>query len=119
MWLNDLEEKLLKVDKCEDLKYLPPTEVENLQLNELGCEADAILVHEEYLLTFKELEMYRPNIGGIILTGQPGIGTTRSFLQKDMSRPAHVLITCKENLFFCFIYCCVSLAWGSPLPTTW
>ena len=76
MWLNDLEEKLLKVDKCEDLKYLPPTEVENLQLNELGCEADAILVHEEYLLTFKELEMYRLNIGGIVLMGQPGIGTS-------------------------------------------
>jgi hypothetical protein len=97
MWRTDLEKRLVEVDECEDLKYLPPTEVRNLQLKALGCNANAILIREEYVLTLKELEKHRPNIGGgIVLTGQPGIGTS---LLQDMGRPAHVFITRREIYF--------------------
>jgi hypothetical protein len=101
MWRQDLDKKLQKVTRGSDLKYLPPTEVNNLQLRELGCYADAILVRKEYLVTFKSLEDHRPNIGGVVVTGQPGIGT--SFLQKDLGYFAHALITCRQiNIFILF-----------------
>jgi hypothetical protein len=76
MWRNDIGEKLRKVTESNDLKYLPPNEVDNLQLRELGCDADAILIREEYTFTSKTLEDRRANMGGTVVTGQPGIGTT-------------------------------------------
>ena len=82
VWQTDLEKKLLKVDKCEDLKYLPPTEVRNLQLKSLGCATETILVREEYDLILKELAKDQPKSGGFVVTGQPGIGT--SLLQTSM-----------------------------------
>ena len=79
MWLNNFEGKLVEVDECEGLTYLPSTEVRDLQLNALGCNATAILVREEYHFTYEELKKHHPNpnIGGIVLTGHPGIGTGR------------------------------------------
>jgi hypothetical protein len=76
MWLNNFEGKLVEVDECEGLTYLPSAEVRDLQLNALGCNATAILVREEYLFTYEELRRHRPNTGGTVLTGQPGIGTS-------------------------------------------
>ncbi len=78
MWGKNLEERLRNVSETNnlnsDLKYLPPDEVDNLRLRELGCDADAILFREEYHLTSKRLEDLRPNVGGVVVTGQPGIG---------------------------------------------
>ena len=91
VWQTDLEKMLHKVDKCEDLKYLPPTVVRNLQLDVLGCDTETILIREEYEFTFKELEKHRPNIGGVVVTGQPGIGT--SLLQTNR---IDVLIMCRK-----------------------
>jgi hypothetical protein len=89
MWRQDLGRRLQDVDRCEGLKYLPATVVDDLQLADLGCEADVILVREEYVFTLNALEGRQKNTGGIVLTGHPGIGT--SLLQKDIC--AHVLIT--------------------------
>lgn len=74
MWQNSLEEKLVNVDGCGKLKYLPPSEVKTLQLKALGCNTNTILVREEYLFTTEKLKEYGPDIGGIILTGHPGSG---------------------------------------------
>jgi hypothetical protein len=82
MWGSNLEERLLNVAGCAGLKYLPPTEVKTLQLRALGCDVNAILFREEYPFTLKRLQDRRPNLGGVVVTGQPGIGT--SLLQKDV-----------------------------------
>jgi hypothetical protein len=45
----------------------------------------------------------RPNIEGILVTGQLGIGTSLvRVLQKNMDRLAHVLKTCRKISFFFF-----------------
>jgi hypothetical protein len=78
MWLDSLEKRLRKVDGYEELSFLPLAEVENLQLKALGCDATPILVREEYLFTYEELKKHHPNpnVGGMVLTGHPGIGTS-------------------------------------------
>ena len=109
MWRNDFS-RLLKADKCNGFKYLPATEVQRLQLEVLGCEAGAILFREEYIFTLKRLEERRPNIGGVVVTGQPGIGMT--YRHGPYSRTHNM----QENLFSYFTYSSISSAWGSPLP---
>jgi hypothetical protein len=75
IWQNDLEKKLPNVAGCKGLKYLPPIEVKDLQLGELGCDVDAILFREEYSLALKKLEVCQPDLGGMVVLGHPGIGT--------------------------------------------
>ena len=89
MWQQDLKSSLKDVDQCEGLKYLPATVMENLQLQELQCNAYFILIHNEYCLTLDTLARYPNTSGGIVVTGHPGIGT--NLLQKD--NLAHILIT--------------------------
>jgi hypothetical protein len=113
MWRNDLVGKLRNVDNCEDLKYLPSADVKDLHLEALGCDAETILVREEYLSTVRELEYRRPNIGGMVVTGQPGTGT--GFTEGHGS-PCSRTHNMQENQFFCFVCSSISLARGSPLP---
>ena len=80
MWQTDLEKRLLDVD---DLKYLPSSEVEDLQLRELGCDTDTILIREEYLFALKELKDCQPKFGGMVVMGQSGIGMSQ--LQKEVT----------------------------------
>jgi hypothetical protein len=89
MWRQDLGRRLQDVDQCEGLKYLPATVINDLQLLQLGCNATAILVREEYSFTLRALEGCHTNSGGIVLMGHPGIGM--NLLRKDYF--AHVLIT--------------------------
>ena len=75
MWNKDLNGRLADVD---DLKYLPTTQVEILELRQLGCSAKAILVRKEYSFTMNALEERQKaqgDSGGIVVTGHPGIGT--------------------------------------------
>ena len=81
MWRQDLGSRLQDVEQCEGLKYLPATEVNNLQLRHLGCTARAILIREEYSFTLEALEGRQDNSGGMIVTGHSGIGT--HLLQND------------------------------------
>jgi hypothetical protein len=86
MWRQDLGSRLQDVDQCEGLKYLPATvvQVDDLQLRQLGCNAKAILVSEEYRFTSDALEgrqKAQNNSGGIVVMRHPGIGT--NLLQKD------------------------------------
>ncbi|KAI0283049.1 hypothetical protein BGY98DRAFT_1093998 [Russula aff. rugulosa BPL654] len=74
MWGNDLRSKLRDVEGIEGIKYLPPHEVDNLQLRKLGCNAEAILIHKEYYFTLNALNGRQNNSGGIVIMGHPGIG---------------------------------------------
>jgi hypothetical protein len=77
MWGTNLDKRLLDVNNCEgfNFKYLPPAEVKNLQLQELGCNVDVILVRNEYSFALETLESCRQdNHPGAVVTGQPGIG---------------------------------------------
>jgi len=74
MWQQDLGSRLRDVG-VDDLKYLPATEVEGLQLRRLGCKAEIILIRNEYLFTMDTLEGRQNNSGGMVITGHPGIGT--------------------------------------------
>lgn len=78
MWQNDIEKKLLDVVGYKGLKYLPLTEVKNLQLGELGCTENPILFREDYSFTLKQLKDRRSNhdFGGMVVLGHPGIGTS-------------------------------------------
>ena len=75
MWQQDLGNILQDVD---GFNYLPATEVERLQLKQLGCDADVILVRSDYIFTMNILKQRRQKkSGGIVVTGTPGIGTHR------------------------------------------
>ena len=82
MWGNDLKERLHNVENSEDLEYLPRADVQDLHLEALGCQANTIIVREEYPFTLKKLDNHRPNIEGMVVTGHPGIDMTS--LQKVM-----------------------------------
>ena len=72
MWQQDLGNILQDI---EGFKYLPTTEVERLQLQELGCNADIILIHSDYIFTMNILKQcYQKKSGGIVVMGT-GIGT--------------------------------------------
>ncbi len=125
MWGKPLESRLLDVGNGEGLKFLPATEVDNLQLRKLGCPASSILFREEYGLTFDILSKHPAKSGGMVVTGTSGIGT--NLLQKDMSPFANALTTCRE--IGLYILCasptpkhqaahCSTIVWAlRPLPS--
>ncbi len=98
MWGKNLDSRLEDVPNGQGLKFLPATEVNNLQLGRLGCTANAILFREEYSLTFDTLGQYTAKSGGMVVTGGSGIGT--NLLQKDMSPFANALTICREISFY-------------------
>jgi hypothetical protein len=117
MWRNNLRKRLLDVPNCKGLKYLRLLD-DLQQLQELWCYSGvaAILVREEYTFTMKRLEYHRPNIGGVVVAGQPGIGT--SSLQKDGGHFAHALITCRQIKFFVLSPASPPQHWEPRRPTT-
>ena len=76
LWLKNLEKMLLDVPAkgCKGLKYLPNTKVDELQLHTLGYNEEVLLVCEEYLIALGALGMKSGTGGGMVITGQPGIG---------------------------------------------
>ncbi len=98
MWRKDLQSRLrdVQVSNGKALKFLPATEVDNLQLQQLGCPAKAILFREEYSSTFDILSKHpaETGSGGMVVTGGSGIGTNPS--PKDISLFANALTICRE-----------------------
>ncbi|KAN0136591.1 hypothetical protein V8E53_005638 [Lactarius tabidus] len=61
-----------------DYRYLTTQKIDELGLRALSYKAKILLVREEFEITYKELKDYNkpPNeSGGVVVTGQPGIGT--------------------------------------------
>jgi hypothetical protein len=64
-------------DSAESFKYLPNEHIEKLQLVDLGYDESVLLVRAEYISAFYELQSRSSSPGrggGIVVTGQPGIG---------------------------------------------
>lgn len=80
MWGKDLEDITEDITpnvtrtSSDSLKYIPRDKVNMLRLRDLGCDAGAILIRDEYRLAVGRLKDRRANIGGAVVTGQPGIG---------------------------------------------
>ncbi|KAI0296293.1 hypothetical protein B0F90DRAFT_1109562 [Multifurca ochricompacta] len=65
----------------KSFNYLPANHLSNLRLNDLGFKEMVLLVRQEYDKAFDVIEETLLNcgtshLGGIIITGQPGIGKT-------------------------------------------
>jgi hypothetical protein len=76
-WGEGLGKILQPVPGC-DLKYLPEEHISSLKLKRLSFDESVLLVREEYEVAFTYLqsqeEMEARFSGGMVVTGQPGIG---------------------------------------------
>ena len=75
MWQCDLDRIEIVVPGRASLKYIPKNVLDNLQLRNLGYNEEILLVRKEYTTVLKKLNKRPDNGGGIVITGQPGIGT--------------------------------------------
>lgn len=68
---------LLEMSDCGGLEYIPEAQVNELGLQDLGHNEKVLLVRHEYISAFDHLTSLSLNdrSGGVIVTGQPGIGT--------------------------------------------
>jgi len=68
---------LLDVPDGSDLKYMPETLVNELGLRDLGYNERCLLIRHEFIFAFNRLTLLSPDDtrGGVVVTGQPGIGT--------------------------------------------
>jgi hypothetical protein len=115
LWQKDLEKRFLEVNECEGLKFLPSTEVRDLRLKDLGCDANIILIREDYCFTLRELEKYRQlNAGGVVVMGHPGIGT--NLLRRTWVSRTHNM---QENQIFGFYLLLCLLGSGEPVALQW
>ncbi|KAI0245655.1 hypothetical protein BJV78DRAFT_1287361 [Lactifluus subvellereus] len=75
LWGKDLNVILLDVPNGDGLKYVPRSQVNNLELHHLEYKEYALLIRKEYIFAFDALETRpREKIGGVVVSGQPGIG---------------------------------------------
>ena len=104
MWGRDLDGMLLDVPNGRGLRYIPETQVNELELQDLGYNEKALLVRQEYISAFDQLTSMSLNdtSGGVIVTGQPGIGANSSLLMITLLTSA--LNSTKANLAFFFIF---------------
>ena len=77
IWGKQLQEMLLDVPDGSDLKYMPQTWVNELGLRDLGYNEQFLLICREFIFAFDSLTLLSPDNtrGGVVVTGQPGIGT--------------------------------------------
>jgi hypothetical protein len=67
----------MDVPNSKELRYLPKTEVDSLELRALGYSENVLLVRKEYLTTMNILntKSWKPCGGrGVVIIGQSGIG---------------------------------------------
>jgi hypothetical protein len=79
-WGRNINEILQPVPGHGDLKYLTTQQIDFIGLREHLCfNEEVLLIREEYKLAYTELKSDEENhlkerSGGIVVTGQPGIG---------------------------------------------
>jgi hypothetical protein len=77
LWQKDLGKILVDVPNNKELRYLPKSEVDNLELHSLGYFEDVLLIRKEYLTIMNVLntKSWKECGGhGVVIIGQPGIG---------------------------------------------
>ena len=65
------------------LKYVPAAALQKLQLGHMKYNEEVLLIREEFVPAFDTLESWwkcSQRGGGVVVTGQPGIGACYSFL---------------------------------------
>jgi hypothetical protein len=75
-WGKDLENIL---QNCGNFKYLAEEQIDSLKLDKLLYNGVVLLARKEYEVAYHDLCSYKknrdtPNTGGVIVTGQSGIG---------------------------------------------
>jgi hypothetical protein len=76
-WGKPLDELLHSVTDCGgNFKYFTEEQINTLRLRDLLYTGDALLVRDEYEVSYKALCSYKEDslIWGVVVTGQPGIG---------------------------------------------
>ena len=107
MWGRDLKEMLLDVPDCGGLRYIPETQVNKLGLRDLGYGEKALLIRQEYTAALHQLTSMSLNdtSGGVIVTGQPGIGADSLLIAITLLISA--LDSTKANpVFFFYVLLC-------------
>jgi len=104
MWGRELEGMLLDMANCGGLRYIPETQVNELGLQDLGYNKKVLLIRHGYISAFDRLTSMSLNdrSGGVIVTGQPGIGANS--LLFTISSLTSALNSTKANLAFFFIF---------------
>lgn len=70
-------------DSGQVLKYVPSATLQNLELHHMNFSEEVTLIREEFVQAFNTLQSWsarRQRGGGVVVTGQPGIGVCYSFL---------------------------------------
>ena len=95
---------LLDVPNGRGLKYIPEIQVNEPRLPDLGYNEKVLLVRQEYISAFDQLTSMSLNdiSGGVIVTGQPGIGANSLLFTITLLTSA--LNSTKANLAFFFIF---------------
>jgi len=82
-WGGDLDKILQPVPNCGNFKYLSEKQIDSLKLHRLLYREAVLLAREEYEVAFKDLWSYKEEDpksrgGGVVVTGQEGIGMHHS-----------------------------------------
>jgi hypothetical protein len=83
-WGKDFDQVLQPVPNCGNSKYLAKQQIDSLGVRRLRYPEDVLLVREEYTVAYSALQLYKKEdasqllhtkrSGGVVVTGQPGIG---------------------------------------------
>ena len=81
--LDSILDEAPAVDGRHVLLCISPTTIQKLQLDDMKCNEEVLLIREEYVSAFDTLKSWykcSERGGGVVVTGQPGIGACHSFL---------------------------------------
>jgi hypothetical protein len=103
-WGKNLDEILQPVPDCGNFKHLTNEQILSLRLNRLNYDEDVLLVRGEYEVTYRDLWSYNegaPARGGVVVTGQPGIGMHLSLTVVSFADDNHPTPNLGKT---CFLY---------------
>ena len=103
-WGTNLDTLLQPVPDYSDLKHLSKQRLLFLRLGILKYHAEVLLVCEEYKTVYKHLVSYKDTMretgsGGVVVTGQPGIGVHLSLIAIFFTNNHHWVSQSRKNMF--------------------
>ena len=113
---STLEAMLLDVPGCQGLQYMSETQLNELGLRNMGYNERCLLIRHEYLSAFNDLTSISSNAdgsGGVVVTGQPGIGATSLLFTITLT---HISIELNQGKS-CFIFYVLLRRLCDGLPT--
>jgi hypothetical protein len=105
LWGKDLDKLLQPVPDSNNFKYLTKKQIDSLGLRRLGYDEVVLLVRDEYKLAYNDLCSYNKRLkgrrGGVVVTGQPGIGMHFSLTVVSFANNHHPTPNVGKT---CFLY---------------